>query len=152
MCLVPEGRGIFPSLTVRDNLELQVPPWLKDSNLDRVLEIFPALRSRMAQVAGSLSGGEQQMLALARAVLAQPKVILLDEISLGLAPQLVDRLFEVLGRLAAMGTGMLVVEQYVSRALELCSLSYIMNKGMIVYAGPSSELKRSAVIDSYMGA
>jgi branched-chain amino acid transport system ATP-binding protein len=152
MCLVPEGRGIFPSLTVRDNLELQVPPWLKDSNLDRVLEIFPALRSRMAQVAGSLSGGEQQMLALARAVLAQPKVILLDEISLGLAPQLVDRLFEVLGRLAAMGTGMLVVEQYVSRALELCSLSYIMNKGMIVYAGPSGELKRSAVIDSYMGA
>jgi len=77
MCLVPEGRGIFPSLTVRDNLELQVPPWVKDANLDRALEVFPALRSRMGQVAGSMSGGEQQMLALARAVLAQPKVILL---------------------------------------------------------------------------
>jgi branched-chain amino acid transport system ATP-binding protein len=152
MCLVPEGRGIFPSLTVRDNLELQVPPWLKDGKADSVLEIFPALGSRMAQVAGSLSGGEQQMLALARAVLAQPKVILLDEISLGLAPQLVDRLFEVLSRLAAMGTAMLVVEQYVSRALELCSHSYIMNKGTVVYEGPSSDLKRSAVIDSYMGA
>src|SRR5258708_4989397 len=95
MCLVPEGRGIFPSLTVRDNLELQVPPWLKDGKLDRALDIFPALGSRMAQVAGSLSGGEQQMLALARAVLAQPTVILLAEISLGLAPQLVDRLFGV---------------------------------------------------------
>ncbi len=152
MCLVPEGRGIFPSLTVRDNLELQVPPWLKDGKLDRALDVFPALGSRMAQVAGSLSGGEQQMLALARAVLAQPKVILLDEISLGLAPQLVDRLFEVLSRLAAMGTAMLVVEQYVSRVLELCSLSYIMKKGTIVYSGPSSELKRSAVIDSYLGA
>jgi branched-chain amino acid transport system ATP-binding protein len=152
MCLVPEGRGIFPSLTVRDNLELQVPPWLKDANLDRALEVFPALRSRMGQVAGSMSGGEQQMLALARAVLAQPKVILLDEISLGLAPQMVDRLFEVLGRLAALGTAMLVVEQYVSRVLELCSAAYIMKKGAIVYSGPSSELKRSAVIDSYLGA
>jgi branched-chain amino acid transport system ATP-binding protein len=152
MCLVPEGRGIFPSLTVRDNLELQVPPWLKDANLDRALEVFPALRSRMGQVAGSMSGGEQQMLALARAVLAQPKVILLDEISLGLAPQMVDRLFEVLGRLAATGTSMLVVEQYVSRVLELCSAAYIMKKGAIVYSGPSSELKRSAVIDSYLGA
>jgi len=152
MCLVPEGRGIFPSLTVRDNLELQVPPWLKDANLDRALEVFPALRSRMGQVAGSMSGGEQQMLALARAVLAQPKVILLDEISLGLAPQMVDRLFEVLGRLAALGTAMLVVEQYVSRVLELCSAAYIMKKGAIVYSGPSSELRRSAVIDSYLGA
>jgi branched-chain amino acid transport system ATP-binding protein len=152
MCLVPEGRGIFPSLTVRDNLELQVPPWLKDANLDRALEVFPALRSRMGQVAGSMSGGEQQMLALARAVLAQPKVILLDEISLGLAPQMVDRLFEVLGRLAALGTAMLMVEQYVSRVLELCSAAYIMKKGAIVYSGPSSELKRSAVIDSYLGA
>ena len=152
MCLVPEGRGVFPSLTVRDNLELQVPPWLKDANLDRALEVFPALRSRMGQVAGSMSGGEQQMLALARAVLAQPKVILLDEISLGLAPQVVDRLFEVLGRLAAQGTAMLVVEQCVSRVLELCSAAYIMKKGAIVYSGPSSELKRSAIIDSYLGA
>jgi len=105
-----------------------VPPWLKDANLDRALEVFPALRSRMGQVAGSMSGGEQQMLALARAVLAQPKVILLDEISLGLAPQMVDRLFEVLGRLAALGTAMLVVEQYVSRVLELCSAAYIMRR------------------------
>jgi branched-chain amino acid transport system ATP-binding protein len=151
LCLIPEGRGIYPSLTVRENLELQVPPWIKHATLDPALEIFPVLGSRMKQVAGTLSGGQQQMLALARAVLAEPKIILLDEISMGLAPLLIDQLFEALLRLAERGTAMLIVEQYVQRALDLCSLTYIISKGTIVYSGPSQSLRSETVIKSYLG-
>jgi branched-chain amino acid transport system ATP-binding protein len=151
LCLIPEGRGIFPSLTVRENLELQVPPWVRDPALGRALEMFPVLGNRMKQVAGTLSGGEQQMLALARAVLAEPKVILVDEISMGLAPRLVDSLFGALTELAATGISMLLVEQYVQRALEVCSLAYIINKGEVVYSGPSQSLQRDTVIRQYLG-
>jgi branched-chain amino acid transport system ATP-binding protein len=152
LCLIPEGRGIFPSLTVRDNLEIEVPPWVKDAAPDRALAMFPTLGNRMRQVAGTLSGGEQQMLALARAVLSEPKVILVDEISMGLAPKLVDSLFEALTELAATGISMLIVEQYVQRALEICSLTYIINKGTVVYSGPSQSLQRDAIIRSYLGS
>ena len=93
LCLIPEGRGIFRSLSVRENLELQIPPWLKSGDLSPALSAFPALKSRLSQVAGSLSGGEQQMLALSRAYLSEPKLILLDEVSLGLAPIVVDQIF-----------------------------------------------------------
>jgi branched-chain amino acid transport system ATP-binding protein len=152
LCLVPEGRGIFPSLSVRENLELQVPPWHKSAAIDRAVDTFPILGKRLRQVAGTMSGGEQQMLALARAVLAEPSVILVDEISMGLAPLLVDRLFDALTALAAGGTSMLIVEQYVQRALEMCSLTYIINKGSIAYAGPSKSLDRDSVIREYLGA
>ena len=151
LCLIPEGRGIFPSLTVRENLEIEVPPWVKDAALDRALAMFPMLGRRMKQVAGTLSGGEQQMLALARAVLAEPKVILVDEISMGLAPKLVDSLFEALTSLAAAGISMLIVEQYIQRALEICSLAYIISKGAVVYSGSSQSLQRDAVIREYLG-
>jgi branched-chain amino acid transport system ATP-binding protein len=151
LCLVPEGRGIFPSLTVRENLELEVPPWTKKPELGPALEMFPALGSRMKQVAGTMSGGEQQMLAVARAVLAEPKVILVDEISMGLAPKLVDSLFEALTKLAATGISMLIVEQYIQRALEMCSLTYILSKGAVVYSGPSRSLGRDTVIQKYLG-
>jgi branched-chain amino acid transport system ATP-binding protein len=151
LCLIPEGRGIFPSLTVRENLEIEVPPWVKDTAPGRALDMFPVLGSRMKQVAGTLSGGEQQMLALARAVLAEPKVILVDEISMGLAPKLVDSLFEVLAELAATGISMLIVEQYIQRALELCSLAYIINKGTVVYSGPSQSLQRDTILREYLG-
>jgi branched-chain amino acid transport system ATP-binding protein len=151
LCLVPEGRGIFPSLTVRENLEIEVPPWIKNAELDRALEMFPVLGTRMKQVAGTLSGGEQQMLALARAVLAEPKVILVDEISMGLAPRLVDSLFEALTELAATGISMLIVEQYIQRALEICSLTYIINKGAVVYSGSSQSLGRDTIIQKYLG-
>jgi branched-chain amino acid transport system ATP-binding protein len=113
--------------------------------------MFPVLGSRTKQVAGTLSGGEQQMLALARAVLAEPKVILVDEISMGLAPKLVDSLFEALTGLAASGVSMLIVEQYIQRALELCSLAYIINKGTVVYSGSSQSLQRDTVIREYLG-
>jgi len=152
LCLVPEGRGIFPSLTVRDNLDLQVPPWVKHASVDRVVEMFPVLGRRMKQIAGTLSGGEQQMLGLARAVQSQPSVILVDEISMGLAPLLIDSLFEALTALAASGISMLIVEQYIERALEICSLAYVMSKGAIVYAGSSSALGREDVIERYLGA
>jgi branched-chain amino acid transport system ATP-binding protein len=151
LCLIPEGRGIFPSLTVRENLQIEVPPWVKDAALGRALDMFPVLGSRTKQVAGTLSGGEQQMLALARAVLAEPKVILVDEISMGLAPKLVDSLFEALTGLAASGVSMLIVEQYIQRALELCSLAYIINKGTVVYSGSSQSLQRDTVIREYLG-
>jgi branched-chain amino acid transport system ATP-binding protein len=151
LCLIPEGRGIFPSLTVRENLQIEVPPWVKDAALGRALDMFPVLGTRTKQVAGTLSGGEQQMLALARAVLAEPKVILVDEISMGLAPKLVDSLFEALTGLAATGVSMLIVEQYIQRALELCSLAYIINKGTVVYSGSSQSLQRDTVIREYLG-
>jgi len=151
LCLVPEGRGIFPSLTVRENLELQVLPGSESAELGRAIEVFPALGSRMGQVSGSMSGGEQQMLALARAVLAEPRVILLDEISMGLAPVVVDKLFDSLARLAATGTAMLLVEQYIERALDMCPLACVINKGQILYNGTSESLKRETLIESYLG-
>jgi branched-chain amino acid transport system ATP-binding protein len=151
LCLIPEGRGIFPSLTVSENLEIEVPPWVENAAVGQVVEMFPVLGRRMKQVAGTLSGGEQQMLALARAVLAQPKVILVDEISMGLAPKLVDTLFEALASLAAAGISMLIVEQYIQRALDLCSLAYIINKGEVVYSGSSQSLQRDAIVREYLG-
>jgi len=150
VCLIPEGRGIFRSLTVRDNLELFRPRGSRDVPFDQVLEVFPILGSRINQVSGTLSGGEQQMLALSRAFFAKPKVVLVDEVSIGLAPKVVDQIFEILTRLAREGVSLLLVEQYVKRALELANTVYLLNRGQIVLSGTTSEVGYADVADLYL--
>lgn len=140
---VPQGRRVFPELSVRENLELGLrsagrPPQLREQ-LSRVLELFPALGERLAQRAGTLSGGEQQMLAIARALLGKPKLLLLDEPTEGLMPSLVGRTEELLLELRAQGLGLLVAEQRLETALRVCDRLYVLEKGRIVWEGRSSE-------------
>ena len=134
--LVPEGRGIFPSLTVAENLRLR-GAW---GARDRAIEAFPVLGERLDQAAGTLSGGEQQMLALAAAFSDRARVALLDEPSLGLAPRLVDQVFDAIDRLRAAGTAVVLVEQYVRRALEAADLAFVLRKGRVAVAGEPGEL------------
>ena len=154
ICLIPEGRGLFRSLSVYENLRLQISSGTTDldDGVERVLGMFPVLGSRMHQLAGRLSGGEQQMLALSRAYLTQPKVILLDEVSMGLAPIVVDQMFQAMSDLARTGVAMLVVEQYVSRALEMADSAVLLNQGQVSYNGPPSELDEETVLRGYLGA
>lgn len=150
ICHVPEGRGIFPSLTVKENLRLQAPG--RDRRpIEEAVEAFPRLGERYDQVAGTLSGGEQQMLALARAYVARPAVVLADEVSMGLAPAIVDDIFGRLRQLAERGAALLIVEQYVSRALALADYVYLMNKGRIVFAGEAREVDERELEASYLG-
>ncbi|HCB05114.1 MAG TPA: ABC transporter ATP-binding protein [Nocardioides sp.] len=151
LCLIPEGRGIFRGLTVRENLRMQIPQGRRDVSTDEVLELFPVLRDRLGQLAGTMSGGQQQMLALARAYLAKPDLVLLDEVSMGLAPNLVDEIFQTLRHLAATGVSMLLVEQYVSRAIEMADEVVLLDRGSIGFAGPASGLDESAVLRGYLG-
>jgi branched-chain amino acid transport system ATP-binding protein len=151
LCLIPEGRGIFRSLTVRDNLELQIPPWASSQTIEPALSAFPVLGSRLGQVAGSLSGGEQQMLAMSRAYLSEPKVVLLDEVSMGLAPLIVDQIFESMRQLAASNVALLIVEQFVNRALEMADDAALIRRGEIVWRGRASELDEQALTNSYLG-
>ncbi len=146
----PKGEGIFPSLTVRENLSLQAGSGGK-GGLAKAVEAFPRLGERLSQTAGTLSGGEQQMLALARSYIADPKVMLLDEVSMGLAPKIVDEIFEFLGRVAHEGASLLLVEQYVTRALALADYVYLMNRGQIAYRGEPSELEDEDVFARYLG-
>ena len=151
LCLIPEGRGIFRNLTVKENMRMCTPSWVREPRLDLVFEAFPILKDRQKQVAGTLSGGQQQMLALSRAVLADPAVVLVDEVSMGLAPIAVDVIFEALHTLAEGGVALLVVEQYVDRALAMADRCYLIKKGEIVYAGSAAELKGSQVLAEYLG-
>jgi branched-chain amino acid transport system ATP-binding protein len=151
VCHVPEGRGIFPSLSVRDNLRLQAPGDLDGPTLSAVSAVFPRLAERLDQTAGTMSGGEQQMLALAHAYVASPSMVLLDEVSMGLAPRIVDEIFEYLRDLASRGAALLLVEQYVARALDLADYVYILRKGRIEFAGEPKELGGDAILASYMG-
>ncbi|MGD1049919.1 MAG: ABC transporter ATP-binding protein [Solirubrobacteraceae bacterium] len=151
VCLIPEGRGIFRSLSVRDNLQLFRPRWAAgDGGIEEVVEVFPILGQRLRQTAGTLSGGEQQMLALSRAFLAKPAIVLVDEVSMGLAPKLVDQIFEVLVRIAGEGASVLLVEQYVSRALELADYAYVLGRGRIVLEGTTDEVRYADVANSYL--
>ena len=152
VCHVPEGRGVFPTMTVRDNLRLQAPNDLDAEGLAAISAVFPRLGERLGQVAGTLSGGEQQMLALAHAYVASPNTVLLDEVSMGLAPLIVDEIFEHLARIAAAGTSLLIVEQYVARALALADYVYVLRKGQIEFAGEPGELGRDSILASYLGA
>jgi branched-chain amino acid transport system ATP-binding protein len=154
LCLIPEGRGIFRNLTVRENLRMQIPPGAKgtaDEGLDRVLATFPVLRERLGQTAGTMSGGQQQLLALARCYLTSPRVVLLDEVSMGLAPKVVDEIFAAIVALAAGGAALVLVEQYVNRALELASRAVLLDRGTVSYAGPTSDLDEAAVLRGYLG-
>jgi branched-chain amino acid transport system ATP-binding protein len=151
LCHVPEGRGIFPSLTVRENLVLQAKRGSERAGIDRIAEMFPELGRRLGQVAGSLSGGEQQMLALARATLSEPSLVVVDEASLGLAPMLVDRIFEAFVNITAAGTALLIVEQYVPRALEIADTVYLLDRGKVAFAGPAAELDGAELTRRYLG-
>jgi branched-chain amino acid transport system ATP-binding protein len=151
LCYLPEGRGIFPSLSVRENLILQSPKGQEDASIDKGLEVFPALANRLKQLAGSLSGGEQQMLSLVRTYVSNPKMVVVDEASLGLAPLLVDRIFEALRQIVAGGTSLLIVEQYVNRALELADTVYVMTRGQIVFSGPADQVNSEDVFEHYLG-
>jgi branched-chain amino acid transport system ATP-binding protein len=150
ICLIPEGRGIFRSLSVKENLELFRPTSSRETSLDDVLEVFPVLATRLDQVAGTLSGGEQQMLALARAFFTTPKIVLVDEVSIGLAPKIVDQIFEILSRLAREGVSLLIVEQYVRRALDLAETVYLLNRGEVVLSGSTSDVTYDDVAEAYL--
>ena len=141
---------MFPNLTVRENLVLFARDRRTEA-LDRAVAAFPPLGERLGQVAGTMSGGEQQMLALARAYVTKPRMVLLDEVSMGLAPRLVDEIFTFLGRLAAEGTALLVVEQYVSKVLELADYVYVANRGRITFAGEPCELDKAEIFAHYAG-
>ena len=152
ICHVPEGRGIFPSLSVRENLLLVAGDDGPELALDRATAAFPRLGERLGQIAGTMSGGEQQMLALARAYVGSPRVLLLDEVSMGLAPTIVDEIFRFLAGLAAQGVSLLLVEQYVARALQLADYVYILDRGGISFAGEPGEISEETIMNSYLGS
>jgi len=153
---VPEGRQLFPSLTTRENLEMgaRTPDAraARRASLDRVFGLFPRLREREGQRAGTLSGGEQQMLAIGRGLMARPRLLLLDEPSLGLAPLTVRLIFEIVSTVNREGTTILLVEQNVRRALGLCHRGYVIENGEITLAGSRDDLLGSAhVRQAYLG-
>jgi branched-chain amino acid transport system ATP-binding protein len=152
VCHVTEGRAVFGGLTVRDHLRIFAAAGEGAAATERVMDAFPRLGGRLDQPAGTMSGGEQQMLALARAYVSRAPVVLLDEVSLGLAPVLVDEIFDFLRRLASEGTTLLIVEQYVSKALALADLVYLLVRGRISYAGEATEFVDGDVFAQYLGA
>jgi branched-chain amino acid transport system ATP-binding protein len=151
LCHLPEGHGIFPSLSVKENIVLYSPKGKEKESVQKAADQFPSLATRLGQQAGSLSGGEQQMLSLVRASLSSPRIVVVDEASLGLAPLLVDQVFEALSQIVAAGTSLLLVEQYVTRALELADTVYLMNRGQIVFSGPAADLRGEDVFERYLG-
>jgi branched-chain amino acid transport system ATP-binding protein len=144
LVMVPEGRGTFTRMTITENL--QMGAYVRndkaqiEADIDRVFTIFPRLKERRAQLAGTMSGGEQQMLAMGRALMARPKVLLMDEPSMGLSPIMVDKIFEVVGDIHAQGTTILLVEQNASRALALADRGYVMDSGEITMGGDAKAL------------
>ena len=156
----PEGRRVFATMSVTDNLTLGAFPRLTGSrpkgdvkaDLERALELFPRLKERREQLAGTLSGGEQQMLAMARAVMLNPDIVLLDEPSMGLAPILVEEVFRIIARLKAEGMTMLLVEQFAAAALNVADYGYVLENGKIAVHGPAEKLKNDpAVKAAYLG-
>ena len=151
---VPEGRRVFARMTVRENLELGAYTARSDAGTtrSRVLELLPALADRQEQVAGTLSGGEQQLLALGRALMSDPQVLLLDEPSTGLAPQAVEAVLAVVAGVAAAGTAVLLVEQEVEAALGLASWAYVLENGHVVASGPSAAVRDDPALgEAYLG-
>jgi len=142
ICQAPEGRGIFIGMTVEENILMGAYARRGDvsDELGEVYELFPRLKERRSQVAGTLSGGEQQMLAIGRALLAKPQVMLLDEPSMGLAPKLVQQIFEIIGKINQRGTTILLVEQNASQALQIAHRAYVLETGSILKTAPAAEL------------
>ena len=156
LVMVPEGRGIFARMTITENLQMgaftrqdaEVEP-----DMERVFDLFARLKDRRDQLAGTLSGGEQQMLAIGRALMARPKVLLLDEPSMGLAPLMVDKIFEVVADIHRQGVTVVLVEQNARRALQLASRAYVMESGRITLSGAASDLLDDpSVRQAYLGA
>jgi branched-chain amino acid transport system ATP-binding protein len=143
--LVPQGRRVFPKLTVKENLDVAFQKRDSVWNIDRVFDLFPRLKERKHQYAGSLSGGEQQMLAIGRALMGNPRVLLMDEPSEGLAPIIVAEVGHTIARLKAEGQSILLVEQNVKLALELADEVAILNTGRMIFAGPASQVGQSLI-------
>ena len=156
LVMVPEGRGTFTRMTITENL--QMGAFVRDddkeiaADIDKVFGIFPRLKERRHQLAGTMSGGEQQMLAMGRALMARPKVLLMDEPSMGLSPIMVDKIFEVVNEIHQQGTTVLLVEQNASRALQLASRGYVMDSGEVTMSGEAAQLLRDPrVRAAYLG-
>jgi branched-chain amino acid transport system ATP-binding protein len=151
----PEGRQVFSNMSVRENLVLGGGTLVRkelDRTFEEVLQRFPILRDRLAQQAGSLSGGEQQMLCIGRALMSRPRLLLLDEPSLGLAPKIVKQIFDLIASIRAAGTAILLVEQNVRAALKVADYGYVMEGGRIVLEGPATQLREDPrVLDAYLG-
>jgi branched-chain amino acid transport system ATP-binding protein len=154
--MVPEGRGVFARMTITENLQMGAYIRSDKANIladiDKVFTIFPRLKERKDQLAGTLSGGEQQMLAMGRALMSRPKVLLLDEPSMGLSPIMVDKIFEVVRDVYAQGVTILLVEQNASRALAIADRGYVMESGIVTMNGPAKEmLSDPRVRAAYLG-
>jgi len=154
--LTPEGRGIFPAMTVRENLDMGAygrtdKAGIKE-DLDRVFDLFPRVKERSTQKGGTMSGGEQQMLAIGRALMSRPKVLLLDEPSMGLAPQFIRQVFKIIKQVNEQGTTVLVVEQNANQALSLADKAYVLETGEITHTGTGRELLTNpAIKEAYLG-
>ena len=156
IALVPEGRELWPSLTVLENLELgcfaKSARKHRDESMDRVFDLFPRLQERTKQLAGSMSGGEQQMVAIARALMSRPRLLMFDEPSLGLAPVIVTQVFSIIRRLAKEGLTILLVEQNLKKALEVADRGYVVETGAITMQGPAKELlSNEGIRSAYLG-
>jgi branched-chain amino acid transport system ATP-binding protein len=149
---LPEGRGVFPGLTVMENLRMALTTLRsgKEEALDRAFELFPVLGQRRKQLAGTLSGGEQQMLSLARALMVSPKLVIADEMSLGLAPKLVDVVFDSLGTMREAGIAVVMIEQFASRALGFADQAIILQRGSVTWAGRAEEAGEE-LLHAYLG-
>lgn len=150
ICLIPEGRGIFPSLTVSENISVLVRPRDRPQAIAKVVEAFPVLGDRLGQVAGTMSGGQQQMVAMARCYLADANVILLDEVSMGLAPFVIDEIYQTIRDLAQRGTSLVIVEQYVERVLAIADSVHVLNRGTVTFSGPPSSTSRDELMRKYL--
>jgi branched-chain amino acid transport system ATP-binding protein len=151
MCHVPEGRGVYRNLTVKENLLMQASTTSAKESIDIATSVFPRLGERLSQKAGTLSGGEQQMLALSAAYVAQPKLVLVDEPSLGLAPIIVDLVFDFLKTLREKGVALLLVDQYALRTLAIADHAYVLRRGEIAYDGEAAALLQGNMFEQYIG-